>query len=182
MTTDPMLTAVDALAARAAALAGHLASVRHPADLAGRRLVPDMLSLAEHAVVLGDGLTGAVAQLAGETDHPAAGHVFNRGLGTDFGPLPVSMDAVAVSLAAAREEVARLLPAAAGRPVPDVVTVARPGDVRLFPGCSLLTGYVIPNGEFHLSMIYAIARQAGVELGKRHYEGPTLWRRPEANR
>jgi hypothetical protein len=136
-----------------------------------------MFSLAEQAVVLADGLTGALAAAAGDGDHPKAGLVFNRGFGMDIGAIPETLGAVAALLAAAREQAVGLAGAAAAGG-PATVRVHRPGDTRLFEAEAFFPRYVLPNGEFHLAMIYAIARSRGAAVGKADFEGPRPWRRP----
>ncbi len=46
-----------------------------------------------------------------------------------------------------------------------------PGVELNFEGQGYLTSFALPNFYFHLSMAYAILRQAGVELGKRDFLG-----------
>ncbi len=46
-----------------------------------------------------------------------------------------------------------------------------PGVELNFEGQGYLTSFALPNFHFHLSMAYALLRQAGVPLGKREYLG-----------
>lgn len=46
-----------------------------------------------------------------------------------------------------------------------------PGVELNFEGAGYLTSFALPNFYFHVSMAYAILRNAGVELGKRDYLG-----------
>ena len=46
-----------------------------------------------------------------------------------------------------------------------------PGVELNFEGTGYLTSFALPNFYFHLSMAYAILRQAGVPLGKRDFLG-----------
>lgn len=46
-----------------------------------------------------------------------------------------------------------------------------PGVELNFEGSGYLTSFALPNFYFHLSMAYAILRQAGVPLGKRDFLG-----------
>lgn len=46
-----------------------------------------------------------------------------------------------------------------------------PGVELNFEGAGYLTSFALPNFYFHLSMAYAILRQAGVPLGKRDFLG-----------
>lgn len=173
------LDRIEALAARARGLAAALADRRPAAlpeaDLLSRRLAPDMLSLAENAVVLADGVVGAAALLAGRSDHPRAAFVFNRGFGSDFGALPADLAGLAALFASAEAEARPLLADASTRPLPASVTVRRPGQARRFETAAFVKAYVLPNGDFHLAIVHAIARAAGVPVGKGDFEGPRVW-------
>jgi hypothetical protein len=46
-----------------------------------------------------------------------------------------------------------------------------PGVELDFEGAGYLTSFALPNFYFHVSMAYAILRNAGIELGKRDYLG-----------
>jgi hypothetical protein len=46
-----------------------------------------------------------------------------------------------------------------------------PGIELSFEGAGYLTSFALPNFYFHLSMAYALLRQAGVPLGKRDFLG-----------
>lgn len=46
-----------------------------------------------------------------------------------------------------------------------------PGIELNFEGAGYLTSFALPNFYFHVSMAYALLRQAGVPLGKRDYLG-----------
>lgn len=41
-----------------------------------------------------------------------------------------------------------------------------------FTGLSYLTGFVLPNFYFHASMVYALLRKGGVDVGKADFLGP----------
>ena len=41
-----------------------------------------------------------------------------------------------------------------------------------FTGIGYLTDFVLPNFYFHSSMVYALLRKAGVEIGKGDFLGP----------
>lgn len=144
-------------------------------DLLSRRLAPDMLGLAEQVVVLADSLWGAAAVLAGQTADqvPAAAWVFNRG--ADFGPLPGSLNQARERLETARlavEAIARLPVDPALLDVRRTVLITRPGDSRRFVLYAFVHDYLLPNAYFHLTVIHALLRQAGVPIGKGDFEGP----------
>jgi hypothetical protein len=171
------LAILDRGAMLCAAIAARIQGAAVATDLCETRLASDMFSFAEQAIVLADGLTGALAAASGRDDHPKAGLVFNRGFGMDLGPAPQTPEAVAMLLEVGRRDAARLADAAmAGGPA--TVRVSRPGDTRLFEAGDFFSRYVLPNGEFHLAMIYAIARSRGIAVGKADFEGPRPWRRP----
>lgn len=156
------------------------------------RLAPDMFSLAQQVVVLCDSLVGAVALLeaarvpadgegtAAMSMPLEAGWVFNRGDEASLGPLPRTLDDAIDRLRSANAEIRRLTIEADQRTGPDhrnaipgdqVITVTRPGHVRQFKASAFVHDYVTPNAYFHLTMIYALLRHAGVPLGKADFEG-----------
>lgn len=144
-------------------------------DLMSRRLAPDMLGLAEQVVVLADSLWGAAAVLAGQTADqvPAAAWVFNRG--DNLGPLPGSLNQARQRLETARqsvEAIARLPFNPALLNHGRTVLITRPGDSRRFVLDAFVHNYLLPNAYFHLTMIHALLRQAGVPIGKGDFEGP----------
>ncbi|MFN3931851.1 MAG: DUF1993 family protein [Brevundimonas sp.] len=54
------------------------------------------------------------------------------------------------------------------------VVLKFPGGELPFRGLAYVTGFALPNFFFHVSMAYALLRQAGVPLGKRDYMGAAL--------
>lgn len=176
---------VDLIRRTAVRAAGMGAAVEAAAGRAGvdgqalmrRRLAPDMFCLADQAVVLADGLAGALARAAGRDD-PRGLKVFNRGFGMDLGPLPDGPAAMRRLLDSAARDTAAYADLVDPARVPREITLALGDDVRIFDSNILLAQYVLPNAEFHLSMIHAIARSAGLAIGKPDFEGPPLWREP----
>jgi hypothetical protein len=150
------------------------ASGEDPAALWSHRLAPDMLCLAHQVEVLADGVRGALAHLLGESDHPAAGRVFNRG----EGHLPPAFAGLAAARLRLGDALAALDRAAAADPrqlwrtLGEPVTVARPGDVRRYSRAGFLWDCVLPNTVFHATMIHALLRHRGVALGKDDFLGP----------
>lgn len=51
------------------------------------------------------------------------------------------------------------------------IEIRFPGVELDFEGAGYLTSFALPNFYFHVSMAYAVLRNAGVELGKRDYLG-----------
>lgn len=143
------------------------------------RLAPDMLCLAHQVQVLADGVLGTLAHLRGDTAHPQAGLVFNRGE-ADLPAVAASADALQQQLheaqaALQRHPYAELAARAAGG-LGKTVTVARPGLVRVFGREDFLWGLVLTNTLFHASLIHALLRHAGVPLGKADFIGHSPWR------
>jgi len=48
------------------------------------------------------------------------------------------------------------------------------GQLKTFKGLDYLTGFVLPNVYFHISICYAILRHVGVEIGKNDYLGTNI--------
>ncbi len=51
------------------------------------------------------------------------------------------------------------------------IELKTPAATLKFRGADYLTSFALPNFYFHLSMAYALLRQAGLEIGKRDYLG-----------
>ena len=127
------------------------------AGLMEARLAPDMLALPRQIQIASDSVKAAAAKLTG-TEAPA-------------------MPDTEASFAELKQRCARTIaylsgidPAAydagAGREVE--LTFPNGGGMR-FDGTTYLAGFVIPNFYFHASMVYAILRAQGVEIGKFDY-------------
>lgn len=173
----PMLARVLASAHRLLSIARGHARARglDEAGLLAQRLAPDMFCLSHQVRVLADGLDGALAQLAGHTADPHAGHVFNRGDEASLGPVDRSLDAPLARLAGSMARW-QALPADARLAHPgDEIHVCRPGHGRRFEAEDFVWRYVLPNAWFHLAMIHALLRAAGVPVGKADFDGPRAW-------
>lgn len=143
------------------------------ARLCAMRLAPDMLCLAHQVLVLADGVRGALAHLTGDTAHPCAGRVFNRG----EAQLPVpatTLSALCEPLQACHDALAAVPRGALVRPTAPV-RVARPGDERLYGSEDFLWGVVLTNTLFHASLVHALLRHGGVALGKDDFLGSSPW-------
>lgn len=128
------------------------------ANYLGLRLAPDMLPLSSQVQIACDMVKGCMPRLAGqEVPKWPDGETTLEQLGArirktiDFAN---SFDAAHIDGSDARE----------------IVLQMRTGEVR-FSGEDYLTNFVLPNVYFHASMLYALLRQAGVELGKRDFLG-----------
>ncbi|MFI4891028.1 MAG: DUF1993 family protein [Steroidobacterales bacterium] len=51
------------------------------------------------------------------------------------------------------------------------IVITFPGNTLKFNGLTYVTKYVLPNFYFHSSMVYALLRHNGVEIGKRDFLG-----------
>ena len=155
----------------------HRDGVHDEAALLHQRLVPDMFCLGQQVQVLCDSLQGAAALLVGDDSDPCVGQVFNRSAEDQ---LSVPDSHLTQSLARVHQARACCLAASEmPPPAPDaVVVVARPGPVphiRRFAANAFVWHFVMPNAYFHLSMMYALLRSAGVAVGKADYEGPPAY-------
>ena len=127
------------------------------AGLLEARLAPDMFALPRQIQIASDSAKGAAARLTG-TDGPA-------------------MPDTEANFVELKERCAKTIaylkginPAAydAGASREVVMNFPNGGGMR-FDGTTYLTGFVIPNFYFHASMVYAILRAQGVEIGKFDY-------------
>lgn len=150
-----------------------------PESLLERRLYPDMFSLARQVEIVVSGAKGAAARLGQRLDPDDADPefaVFNRGAESSFGDPITSFErlqsliegAIAYLQTLTRDELAA---------APASITVAKPGDVRIFETRAFVLDYVLPNFYFHISIAYALLRSAGVRLGKGDFEGAPAYRR-----
>jgi hypothetical protein len=138
------------------------------------RLAPDMLCLARQVQILADGVRGAAARLAGllpPADEQPAFAVFNRGADADFGPMPQGFAALHALVEAARRSLHDTVARAAAGEAPPRIAVARGGRARVFATQDFVDRYLLPNLYFHLAVVYALLRHAGVSLGKQDFEG-----------
>ena len=133
------------------------AAQKDEAVLMEARLSPDMFALPRQIQIASDSAKGAAAKLTG-TDAPAMADSE-----TSFAELKqrcantiaylASIDADAFNAGATRE-----------------IELKFPnGGGMRFDGITYLTGFVIPNFYFHASMVYAVLRAQGVEIGKFDY-------------
>jgi hypothetical protein len=149
-----------------------------PESLLERRLAPDMLSLSRQVEIVVSGAKGCAARLAGRiepNEESPEFAVFNRGADSFGEPLTsfaalqtLIQDALGYLETISREEV----DAAPERPV----SVAKPGEVRVFENPrSFVLCSVLPNLYFHVTVVYALLRSAGVVLGKQDFEGAPVY-------
>lgn len=150
-----------------------------PDTLMALRICPDMLPLAAQVDILASGTRGAAARLAGrlapDDDSPCFA-VFNRGAPEQFSHAPSSLEAAVASLAEARRYLAGIAPAEMPGDATARIEVCMGGTIRSFERRDFLLHYVLPNLHFHATIVYALLRGAGVDLGKADFEGPPVYR------
>jgi hypothetical protein len=130
------------------------AAQKDEAVLIEARLAPDMFALARQVQIVSDTAKGAAARLTG-TEGPAMADTE-----TSFAELKARCDKTIAYLQSVDRAA---LDAGGAREI--VVTFPNGGGMR-FDGLTYLTGFVLPNFYFHASMVYAILRAEGVEIGK----------------
>ncbi len=130
-----------------------------PAVLVQSRLFPDMHPLARQVQIACDTAKGAAARLAG-IDPPA--HADTEVSIADL------KARIAKTLDFVNSIKAEQLRGAESR----AIELKTPRVTLQFTGLSYLSGFVLPNLNFHISMVYALLRHNGVEIGKMDYLGP----------
>lgn len=132
----------------------HLEAKKASEDaLLNARLIVDMFPFVRQIQIVTDNVKGAVARLGG-VDVPT------------FADTETSIDDLLERISKVRDFV-KTVPDEGfeGSEQKDIVLKFGPREFP-FNGHSYLTGFVLPNTYFHLSMAYAIARTNGVELSK----------------
>jgi hypothetical protein len=130
-----------------------------PNNYLGLRLAPDMMPFSRQIQITTDSAKNCVARLSGAE--------------------PPSWADDEDTLDALRDRIRKAIDYVGSVPAADIdgtedreITMpAGPDHTVSFPGQSFLTGFSLPNFFFHVSMTYALLRQAGVELGKMDYLG-----------
>ncbi|WNG33828.1 DUF1993 domain-containing protein [Archangium violaceum] len=152
-----------------------------PEVLLERRLYPDMFSLSRQVEIVVAAAKGSAARLAGrlaQDDESPEFAVFNRGDEQAFGERLTSFAELQTLIQGALGYLDTIsqteIDAAPDRPI----TVARRGDARIFEPQDFVLRYVLPNLYFHITVVYALLRSAGVALGKQDFEGAPAYRRP----
>jgi hypothetical protein len=133
------------------------AEQKDEAGLMDARLAPDMFALPRQIQIASDTVKGAAGRLLG-TDSPAMPDTE-----ASFAELK---ERCAKTIAYLQGVDADAFNAGGTREV--VLNFPNGGGMR-FDGTTYLTGFVVPNFYFHASMVYAILRAQGVDLGKQNY-------------
>ena len=128
------------------------------AVLAQSRIFPDMHPLARQVQIACDTAKGAAARLAGVE-------------------IPKHED-TEVTLAELKARIAKTIdflktvaPAQLQGSETRNIEIKFPNGSWKFTGLDYLNGFVLPNFYFHTTIVYALLRKAGVEVGKRDYLG-----------
>ena len=139
--------------------AAHAAAKKFdPVVLAQTRLYPDMYPLARQVQIACDTAKGAAARLAG-IEVPK-----HEDTETTFAELKAR---IAKTLDFLKSVNTAQLKDAESR----AIEIKFPNGSWKFTGIAYLTDFVLPNFYFHVSMVYALLRKSGVEIGKSDYLG-----------
>jgi len=150
------LTNLSAILDKAAA---HAAARKYDSSvLAQLRLYPDMHPLSRQVQIACDTAKGAAGRLA-EIDIP-------RHEDTET-TLDELRQRIAKTLDYLKTVKADQVNARADRPI----EIKMPNGAWKFTALSYLTDFVLPNFYFHESMVYALLRMSGVEIGKTDFLG-----------
>lgn len=128
-------------------------------NFVGMRLAPDMLPFARQIQIASDAAKNCVARLAGDEPPKWA---------DDEATIEQLRARIQKTIAFVESIPAHRLDGAEKR---DIVIPIGPDRTMRMTGDAFLQGFSIPNFFFHVSMVYALLRQGGVELGKGDYLG-----------
>jgi len=130
-----------------------------PANYLGLRLAPDMLPFTRQIQIASDAVKNCVARLAGL--EPPKWPDEEKSFDELRARIRKTLD-YAQSVPAAKID---------GSEAREVTVPFGPGRSLTFPGEVFLKHFSLPNFFFHVTLTYALLRQAGVELGKMDYLG-----------
>lgn len=128
-------------------------------NFAGMRLAPDMLPFSRQIQIASDAAKNCVARLAGDEPPKWA---------DDEKTIDELRARIRKTIAFVESIPAHRLEGAEKR---DIVLPIGPDRTMRLTGEAFLQGFSIPNFFFHVTMVYAILRHGGVELGKGDYLG-----------
>ena len=151
------LNNLDAILDKAAAHAE--AKKVGPTVLPSTRLIADMLPLSAQIQIACDTVKGAAARLAG-LDIPK-----HEDTEATIADLKARVAKTLVFIKSIKPE--QLVNAETRE-----IVLQFPQTTMKFTGLNYLTNFVLPNFFFHITMVYALLRKNGVELGKRDFLGP----------
>ncbi|MFN9847803.1 MAG: DUF1993 family protein [Alphaproteobacteria bacterium] len=137
---------------------------RNVSDLAGLRLAPDMNPFFVQIASALDNSVGATALLRGLPHAPVSG-------------LTTLAD-VRAALARALAELSTLAPGDFEGAEDREIVLPSPKGARHFPALDYVLNLALPNVQFHTTIVYALLRAEGLDIGKRDFLGELPPRRP----
>jgi uncharacterized protein len=130
-----------------------------PNNYLGLRLAPDMFPLTRQVQIASDAAKGAMARLAGQ-EVPK------------WEDQEASLEDLRARIRKTMDYVASFTPAQIDGSEKKAISVPRRvGDPLQFEGEAFLKHYAMANFYFHLTTLYALLRQAGVDIGKGDFLG-----------
>jgi hypothetical protein len=150
------LTNMSALLDKAAAYA--TLKKFDPINLAQSRLFPDMHPLARQVQIACDTAKGAAARLAG-VDVPK------------HEDTETTLTELKARIAKTIDFLKTITPAQTAGDEKRAIEIKFPNGAWKFTALGYVTDFVLPNFYFHESMVYALLRKNGVEIGKGDYLG-----------
>lgn len=122
------------------------------------RLFPDMLPFTRQVMIACDMAKGCGARLAG-IENPK------------FDDTETTMPELKARVAKTKAFLATVQPAQLNGAESREIILTFPSNTLKFNGLTYVTRFVLPNFYFHASMVYALLRKNGVELGKSDFLG-----------
>jgi hypothetical protein len=150
------LTNLSAILDKAAAYAA--AKKFDPQVLAHARLFPDMHPLTRQVQIACDTAKGAAGRLA---DIEVPKHEDTE----------VTLEQLKQRIAKTLDFLNSVTPAQVNGSESRTIEIKFPSGGWKFSASAYITDFVMPNFYFHLSMVYALLRQSGVEIGKADFLG-----------
>jgi hypothetical protein len=151
------LTNMSAILDKAAA---HAAAKKiDSAVLAQLRLFPDMHPLSRQVQIACDTSKGAAARLAGIE---APKHEDTE----------TTLPELKARIAKTMDFLKTITAAQVAGDDSRTIELKFPSGSQTFTAADYVSSFVLPNFYFHASMVYALLRKGGVEIGKRDYLGP----------
>jgi hypothetical protein len=127
--------------------------------LAQARLFPDMHPMSRQVQIACDTSKGAAARLAGIE---APKHEDTE----------TTLPELKARIAKTVDFLKTVTPAQVAGDDARTIELKFPGGSQKFTAADYVNGFVLPNFYFHASMVYALLRKGGVEVGKRDFLGP----------
>ena len=122
------------------------------------RLFPDMLPFTRQVLIACDMAKGCAARLAG-VENPK------------FEDTETTMPELKARIAKTKAFLASVQPAQFNDAEMREIVLTFPGYSLKFNGFTYVTRFVLPNFYFHTSMVYALLRHNGIEIGKGDFLG-----------